>query len=200
MPLGWVSAGIAAVGVIEGASSSHKARQQASRQMALEERALKMDEQKFAEQQVYAGQLFDLITRPESMKDMPGYQFQFEQGAEAVRRKMDATGFAGSGNEAIALTQYGQGFAQNFYQQQANLLASLSGLQTAQTPNAGQFGQIGANYSQQSTDAMSRALSSLGYFAGQYGSYSNRQEPLLTGTPYYDQSGYGYNMPSVPGG
>lgn len=77
----------------------------------------------------YANQLEGLMNNPSSITKMPGYQFQFDQGEKAVDRSMAAKGFLGSGNEAAALTQYGQGFAQNFFQQQEQMLAGLAGVQ-----------------------------------------------------------------------
>lgn len=45
----------------------------------------------------------------------PGYQFQLDQGTKAIERQGAAAGMLGSGNTLTALTNYGQGLAQNFY-------------------------------------------------------------------------------------
>ena len=45
----------------------------------------------------------------------PGYQFQMGQGTQAIERQGAAKGMLGSGNTLTALTDYGQGLAQNFY-------------------------------------------------------------------------------------
>lgn len=45
----------------------------------------------------------------------PGYQFQMEQGTQAIERQGAARGMMGSGNTLTALTDYGQKQAQNFY-------------------------------------------------------------------------------------
>jgi hypothetical protein len=45
----------------------------------------------------------------------PGYKFQLDQGTKAIERQGAAKGMLGSGNTLTALTQYGQGLAQNFY-------------------------------------------------------------------------------------
>lgn len=45
----------------------------------------------------------------------PGYQFQMDQGTKAIERQGAAKGMLGSGNTLTALTNYGQGLAQNFY-------------------------------------------------------------------------------------
>lgn len=45
----------------------------------------------------------------------PGYQFQLNQGTKAIERQGAAAGMLGSGNTLTALTNYGQGLAQNYY-------------------------------------------------------------------------------------
>lgn len=45
----------------------------------------------------------------------PGYKFQMDQGTKAIERQGAAAGMLGSGNTLTALTNYGQGLAQNFY-------------------------------------------------------------------------------------
>lgn len=82
----------------------------------------------FKEQQGFEKQLQDLITNPSSVTSLPGYKFQMDQGTSAVASKMAASGFLSSTAEADALTQFGQGVASNFYGQQAQLLANISGI------------------------------------------------------------------------
>jgi hypothetical protein len=89
----------------------------------------------FGEQQQYEQMLNQLIANPSSVTSLPGYQFQQEQGTQAVARQMAASGFLGSGNEATALEQYGQGLASNFYTTQANLLAGLAGITAPSSPS-----------------------------------------------------------------
>jgi hypothetical protein len=55
----------------------------------------------------------------------PGYNFQLQQGTQAVDRSAAQGGAFGSGNAAIALQNYGQGQAQ---QQYSNWLNNLNGL------------------------------------------------------------------------
>lgn len=112
----------------------------------------------FGEQQGFEQQLEALMKDPGSVKDLPGYKFQFDQGTQAVARQMAASGFGGSGNEAIALTQYGQGFAENAYQQQAQLLAQLSGL----TQNSNDFSRTAASANSSANDMWSSVFNGIG--------------------------------------
>lgn len=91
----------------------------------------------FGEQQYYAQQLQQLIANPSSVTSLPGYAFNQQQGSQAVARQMAGSGFLNSGNEATALTQYGQNYATSAYTTQANLLASLAGLSSSTNPTAG---------------------------------------------------------------
>ena len=51
-----------------------------------------------------------------NLSDDPGYQFRLAQGQKAVEQSAAARGGAVSGGALKALTQYGQGFASNEYQ------------------------------------------------------------------------------------
>ena len=83
----------------------------------------------------------------------PGYQFQFQQGQQALERQANAAGMGGSGNALIAATEYGQKFAANAYQTQIQNLANLSGMNIpfaqAQSQMAMQQGQMLAGRSDQ---------------------------------------------------
>ncbi len=116
----------------------------------------------------YQQQLQQLMANPSSVTSLPGYQFQFDQGQQALQRQMAAGGYGGtgaapgtgggSGNYGTALTQYGQGFAQNFYQQQ---LANLSGLSGANI----QPGNIAGNAIAGTSAANQGTLGGLGALA-----------------------------------
>jgi hypothetical protein len=101
----------------------------------------------------------------EQAAQMPGYQFAFDQGLQALQRSQAATGISGGG-AAKAAEQYGQGLAStnynNAYNQALqsygtnqgaaqNALASQSGLYgqqlaAAQQALSGQSGVYGTNY------------------------------------------------------
>lgn len=121
MPLGFTIGAVVTAGV---------AAYDAYQQTGIQDTAMGMAQTQFGEQQQYAGMLYNLINNPSSITSTPGYQFQEEQGADAVAREMGASGMLGSGNEGIALQQYGQNFASSALTQQEQLLAGLSGLQT----------------------------------------------------------------------
>lgn len=59
-------------------------------------------------------------------RETPGYQFALEQGRQAIERSAAAGGGLVSGNTLAALTEYGQGLADQNFQ---NYLANVMGLQ-----------------------------------------------------------------------
>lgn len=63
----------------------------------------------------------------------PGYQFQMDQGLQAVQRKSAAAGMLGTGNTLMALTDYGQAQALNFYQTNLQNLANIVSMGTGAT-------------------------------------------------------------------
>ena len=93
----------------------------------------------------------------------PGYQFQFQQGENALQNSAAAAGGLTTGATGAALEQYGQGLASTDYQQvynnafqqyqqnyaqqlnQFNQLASVSGLGQVATGQSAQAGQAAAN-------------------------------------------------------
>jgi len=67
------------------------------------------------------------------LSNLPGYQFQLQQGEQAVKSNLAAQGLLESGAAGKTLTQFGQGLAQNYAGQYVQGLQNLS-----------QFGQAGA--------------------------------------------------------
>ncbi len=81
-------------------------------------------------------------TAQNAFKVGPGYQWQFDQGMQALDRSAAGKGLFGSGNNAIALTKYGQGLANQEYN---NWLANLANLgNSGLTAAAGQTNRQGA--------------------------------------------------------
>lgn len=77
----------------------------------------------------------------------PGYQFQYNQGLDALKRNFAATGVGTSGAENLALLNYGNAFAGNYIQQRIANLAAPSGAglianSTSSTSNQGKSGGI----------------------------------------------------------
>ena len=83
----------------------------------------------------YAGQLGTLMQNPSAIFKDPGYQDALDAGLQGVQRQMAASGFLNSGNEAIALQDYGTSFANQYLQQREGFLANLAG--AGVTPNYG---------------------------------------------------------------
>jgi hypothetical protein len=75
----------------------------------------------------YQQQLSSLMADPSSVSKLPGYQFQLDQGVQAVDRAAGAKGMLGSGNRLAELMHYGQGLASDFYGKQVSTLSQLSG-------------------------------------------------------------------------
>lgn len=130
---------------------------QANQMKNLSKDALKASDPFGPYRKVYGDQLLALMADPSSVKNLPGYQFQFDQGAEAVSRKMGSRGYAGSGNLATALTEYGQNFASSFYDKEASRLATLAGASISPSFGAG-LGGYGTGI-----DIAGQSLASLGY-------------------------------------
>ena len=190
---------IAAIGAIAAAGVSAYSAYNSSQ---VQGQYLGMAQTKSGEQQGYAQQLNTLMTNPSSVTSLPGYTFNYNQGADAVAREMAASGFSGSGNEGTALIQYGQNYAQSAYQQQAQLLASLSGLTASSSP--AQLGAVGVAAGNQSFNQMGAALSSLGYGLAQFNagpSYSPSDMSIISsGGPPTTMSSGGYTLNTPWGG
>jgi len=70
--------------------------------------------------------------------ESPGYQFQFEQGTQALERGASARGDLLGGRQLKELTRFGQGLASQEYGSFLNRLGSLAGVGQAATQ-----GQVG---------------------------------------------------------
>lgn len=75
----------------------------------------------------YGQQLMQLMQTPNAVTTIPGYNFLMGQGVQAIDRSSAAAGALGSGQEMTELETYGQGLADQFYQQQVATLAHLAG-------------------------------------------------------------------------
>jgi len=92
----------------------------------------------------YAQQLQGLAANPASVTSLPGYQFGMDAGSQAIARRMAASGYAGSGNEAIALQRYGSQYAGQYLSAEQARLAQLAGANIAPNPYPGAAGQTSA--------------------------------------------------------
>lgn len=118
-------------------------------------------------QDQYNQQLQALMQNPSSFLQNPLFQSTLNQGLSGVSRQLAAQGYLGSGNEMTALEQYGQTSANSQLLSQEQLLASLSGAQTASSPAQALGVATGAQTS--ANNQMGGALASLGYTLQNYG-------------------------------
>jgi hypothetical protein len=145
----------------------------------------------------------------QTIENQPGYQFQMDQGSQALQRSMAARGLLNSGAAAKALTQYGQGYASSAANDYLNGLRSLAGLgQTASTATGmaatATANQVG-NSMMNAGNAAAYGYANQGnaYAAGFSGltdalkSYYDKKYPTPTGT-YPGWSSYQPQMGSDP--
>lgn len=181
---------LATAAAIGGVAAAGAGIYELSQSNSLEGQALGMAQTTQGEQQQYNAMLQQLIANPSSVTSLPGYQFDLSQGTKAVQAGMGASGFAGSGNEAAALTTFGQGLASSFYGQQTALLASLSGVTNPSSPS--QSINAGTSASALSSSNLSSLLNSLGFYSRLGGGTASG---AAAGTP-----GAGsYTAPTTPG-
>ncbi|MDE2102895.1 MAG: hypothetical protein KGL39_36965 [Patescibacteria group bacterium] len=76
-----------------------------------------------------ANEYQNLLTNPQlALQNNPGYQFQLDQGNNALNNQMSASGLTGSGAALKAAQQFGQGLAATTYQSAlANALGGMQG-------------------------------------------------------------------------
>lgn len=88
---------------------------------------LKMKEQQKsgADFSGYQNQLQGLLSDPSKIQQTPGYQFDIEQGNQAINRSAAAKGMGSSGGILAELAKYGQGMASKEYGTQVNRLQDL---------------------------------------------------------------------------
>lgn len=101
---------------------------EASQSGSLSGEALQLAEQQAGEQSQYNKLLMSLIQNPSQFLSNPLFTSTLNTGLQSVTNQMAAQGYAGSGNMAQALEQYGQSFASGQLLSQENLLAGLTGL------------------------------------------------------------------------
>lgn len=89
-----------------------------------------------------------------NFRNTPGYQFQLQEGTNAITGNAASKGLLNSGSTARALQKYGQGLADSSYQNYINNLMGLSGLGT----QAGQVLSSAGNTSTQGSNSSSGGL------------------------------------------
>lgn len=81
---------------------------------------------------------------PNFFRQSPGYNFQFQQGMNAIQNSAANRGGVTSGNTLKALNQFGQGVADQSFQQYLANLQGLTGAGQNAAANLGGFGQAAA--------------------------------------------------------
>jgi hypothetical protein len=165
---------------------------------------------------------------PSNLSQTPGYQFQLQQGNQAIQRSAAAQGGLLSGAAGKAMDQYSQGLAGTTYQnqltdylaqsnQQYNQLAGVAGLgqsatQSANTTGTSAINSIGQNTIAGATGAANASASGLvgasnafssgaGNLASYYQNQSNQQNLyslMSAGQGYGTVPSAGMNMYDNP--
>jgi len=108
----------------------------------------------------------DASTIQDALRNTPGYQFQLDQGTQALDRSAAARGGLFSGRAAKELQQFGQGLGDQTYQSAiANLRPSVGTGLTAASGQAGIYDNVGdlqANNTMNKANLMNDTLS--GFF------------------------------------
>jgi hypothetical protein len=98
-------------------------------------------------------------TSPTDMiKNMPGYQFGMNQGAETLNRTMAGTGQAQSGAQQIGLSEFGQQYAGSFYDKMVSQLSSMAGVGQG-TTNVTSQNQLNQNQNNLQSSTIGSAVS-----------------------------------------
>ena len=137
MPAGWVSAGVAAVGLVNsmtsggggGGGGGGSTSQQYDPYSPYRDQS--------------AQQLNSLMNNPSQAMAQPGYQQQLQQGIQQTNRGMAASGQLSSGQEQSALMSQGQNTFASYYNSQIANLMQLSG--ASASPAAAAQAQTQAN-------------------------------------------------------
>ena len=169
MPFAVAAVGAAAVGGIASAVIGSEASQNAAKKITgAETLATNVEEQQFQQTQANLAPFLNAGTaalptlqgllgiggqppNPTAFTSSPGYQFMLGQGTQAVQNAASATGGVKSGNTLKSLTQYGQGLANQTYQQYLNNVGGVVGMGQSAANQIGNFGQttaaeVGQNY------------------------------------------------------
>lgn len=100
------------------------------------------------------------IDLTDTLRSTPGYQFTLDQGTQAIDRNAAASGRLNSGATLKALQTYGEGVADQTYENYMNRLYSLAGLGQASTTSLGNLGANAANNMSANTMAAGNAQAS----------------------------------------
>ena len=165
MPAGWVSAGIAAVGLVNSMTSGGGGGGGGGSGQAGGSTGQQYDPYSPYRDQA-AQQLNSLINNPSQAMAQPGYQQQLQQGIQQTNRGMAASGQLSSGQEQSALMSQGQNTFASYYNSQIANLMQLSG--ASASPAAAAQAQTQANLARSTigTQNLSNMASGAGALIG----------------------------------
>ena len=147
MPAGWVSAGVAAIGVANSMGAFGGPSGGGGSGQAGGSTGQQYDPYAPYRDQA-AQQLNSLINNPSQAMAQPGYQQQLQQGIQQTNRGMAASGQLSSGQEQSALMSQGQNTFGSYYNSQLANLMQLSG--ASASPAAAAQAQTQANLARSS--------------------------------------------------
>ncbi len=143
------------------------------------------------------------------VQNLPGYQFQLNQGVQAIDRSAASRGLLNSGATGKALAQYGQGLAQSYSGQYISGLQDIANRGEGATQSTAAAGAVAANQISQSQiysgqaqaqgdiNTFNAISSGLGQGVGIYG-YAQRGG-FAGGNSGFQQPAYN-SQPGLPGG
>jgi len=118
----------------------------------------------------------------QTLQNLPGYQFQQQQGQQQTLAAAGAMGMGLSGNTLQALSKYNQGLADSTYQQELqNLLAPVQLGQAAAAGQAANVGQAASNIGNIAMNqGQNQANIAIGQMGGITGSINNAMNQYTT--------------------
>ena len=135
----------------------------------------------------------------QTLQNMPGYQFQQQQGQQQTLNAASAMGLGLSGNTLQALSKYNQGLADSTYQQELqNLLAPVQLGQAAAAGQAANIGNAANNMSNimvgQGQNQANIAIGEMGGITGSINNAVNQYTTMNTLKGLQGASGFNPNL------
>lgn len=206
MPLGaagWAAVAVAGAGLVSADMSSNAAKSAANTQANSANQASQVEQNQFnqtqANLQPYMQQgtmaLSDInkfMANPSMVAQLPGYQFQLQQGTQAIDNSASASGL--TGNTLKALSDYGQGTAASYSNTYWNQLMQMANLGQTSAAGVGNIGASTANSIGQNTIGAGNAIA-----AGQVGSAGAINTGVNNGIQNWLLANQQQNNQQIPG-
>jgi len=123
----------------------------------------------------YGSQLYDLMHNPGNILNDPTFVSSMKYGMQGVNRSMAAQGYNISGNQMMALEDYGQSHAAAFMTDRQKFLADLAG--------AGRPADSGAGFNQSNTGT-SNIMAGMGTIGSYMATRSGNTSPSINTANY----------------